>query len=230
MVNRIDEDGRTMSTSRFMLCLATLTLVLAGTGRLAYGQASAEAGFGGGASFYTEKTVTAPAGEAQVGFEPGFILSGWLGQDLYRYLGGELRYSYQMNDLKLNSAGSKFTFGGRAHSIHYNFLFHTAPAGSKLRPFVAVGGGVKAFQGTGPEVPDQPAQDIVLLTKTTEWKGLVVFGGGVKFAVSDGMLLRAEVYDYFSQTPSKVIAPAPGGKIGGWLHNLVPVFGISFRF
>lgn len=230
MVKRMDNDRRTMPSSRTKLRMAALLLALVAGSHLAYGQSRLEAGFGGGGSLYTEKTVTSPAGDAQTGLKPGFTVSGWVAQDLYRYVGGELRYSYQMNDLKLTGAGPEYTFGSRAHSIHYNFLVHTAPAGEKVRAFVAVGGGLKGYQGTGDEIPNQPAQDIVLLSKTSEWKGLVVFGGGLKYAVSDGVVIRVEVYDYFTQTPTAVLQPAPGAQLGGWIHNIVPSFGIGFRF
>jgi len=219
-----------MPNLRLTLCLATLAITLAGSGTLAYGQPRGEAGFGGGGSIYTEKTVTSPFGQAKTGFESGFTVSAWVGQDLYRDLSGEVRYSFQMNDLKLTADGPKYTFGGRAHSIYYSFLVHTAPSDAKVRAFLNVGGGIKGYQGTGEEIPDQPAQDMVLLTKTTEWKGLVVFGGGVKYAVSEGIVIRFEVDDYFTQTPTSVLQPAPGAELGGWIHNIVPSFGIGFRF
>jgi len=219
-----------MSRSRITFRLAVLALALAAGSQLALAQSRIEVGFGGGGSLYTEKTVSAPAGEAKTGFEPGFAVNGWVAQDLYRYLSGEVHYSFQMNDLKLTGAGPKYTFGGRAHSIYYNLLIHTAPSGAKTRAFVAVGGGIKGYQGTGEEIPNQPGQDFVLLSKTTDWKGLVVFGGGIKYALSDGVVIRAEVYDYFTQTPVVVLQPAPGAELGGWIHNIVPSFGIGFRF
>ena len=35
-------------------------------------------------------------------------------------------------------------------------------------------------------------------------------------------MIRAEVYDYFTQTPVVVLQPAPGAELGGWIHNIVP--------
>ncbi|MCP5112469.1 MAG: outer membrane beta-barrel protein [bacterium] len=189
-----------------------------------------EVGLAGGGSFYLDQTVTAEGGEAKAGFDPGFAVSGWIGHNMYKYLGGEIRYMFEQQGMKLNGPGGSASFSGRSHALHYNFLIHTAPNDAKVRPFVAVGGGIKGYQGTGTEVVAQPSQEFALLSKTNDWKGLIVFGGGVKFAVSDNVSFRVEVYDYFSQTPTKVIAPAPGASIGSWFHNFVPMVGVSIRF
>jgi hypothetical protein len=161
--------------------------------------------------------------------ERGFSAAVWGGHN-HRYLGGEIRYLYEQNRLRVASGPAKATFSGRSHAIHYSLLLHARPAGSKTRPFVAAGGGVKGYQGTGTEVLYQPLQEYALLTRTAEWKGLLVFGGGVKFALSPRIGLRAEVYDYLTPFPEKVIAPAPGAAIGGWVHNVVPGFGLAFTF
>lgn len=36
--------------------------------------------------------------------------------------------------------------------------------------------------------------------------------------------------DDFSQFPTKVIAPAPGAHLSGWLHDLVRMVGVTFVF
>jgi hypothetical protein len=59
---------------------------------------------------------------------------------------------------------------------------------------------------------------------------MVTFGGGIKYAFSPRVLLRAEVRDYFTQFPTKVIAPAPGAHLSGWLHDIVPMVGVTFVF
>jgi len=38
------------------------------------------------------------------------------------------------------------------------------------------------------------------------------------------------VRDYITPFPNKVIAPAPGAKVGGWLQDFVPMFGVSWTF
>ena len=99
-----------------------------------------------------------------------------------------------------------------------------------MRPFVAGGGGIKFFRGTGKERAYQPLSNLALLTKTQEVKGLISVGGGVKAVVSDHVLLRVEFRDYITPFPKEVITPSPGAKISGWLHDLVPMVGITFRF
>jgi hypothetical protein len=42
--------------------------------------------------------------------------------------------------------------------------------------------------------------------------------------------VRVEVRDYFSSFPTKVIAPAPGAHLSGWLNDIVPMVSITFLF
>jgi hypothetical protein len=188
-----------------------------------------EIGGSAGASFYTGKTVTG-RNNATGEFKPqgGFSLSAHAGQNVSDYVGGEFRYTYQKNDLSLSSGGTTAKFGGRSSAFHYDVLIHTASVRQKVRPFVSVGGGAKLYEGTGREVVAQPLANLAFLTKTREIKPLITFGGGVKVKVSDRILLRAEVKDYFSQVPTKVVAPASGAKLGGWFHNFVAMVGLSF--
>ena len=53
-------------------------------------------------------------------------------------------------------------------------------ADSGIRPYVAIGGGMKHYRGTGEEQPFQPLSNIAILTKTNDTKGMVSVGGGVK--------------------------------------------------
>jgi hypothetical protein len=190
-----------------------------------------EIGGGGGASFYTGKDI-AGRNNAAGNFKPrgGFALTGVIGNNMYDYVGGEFRYTWQKNDLSLESGGTNVKFGARSSAFHYDVLIHTASVRQKVRPFVAVGAGVKLYEGTGREVVAQPLSNLAFLTKTRELKPLITFGGGVKVQVSEKMLFRAEVKDYFSQVPTKVAAPAPGASLGGWFHNFVFLVGVSALF
>lgn len=212
-----------MSIARILIAGALLGPAGAGWGQ------TVEFGLGGGAGFAPTNTVQAPFGQAGAGFSSGPSAAVWGGHN-HRYLGGEIRYLYGQSRLKVTSGGTKAGFSGRSHAIHYSLLVHTRPAGSKTRPFLAVGAGVRGYQGTGTEVLYQPLQEYALLTRTTEWKGLLVFGGGFKFALSPRFQLRAEVYDYLTPFPEKVIAPAPGATVGGWVHTVVPGVGLAFTF
>ncbi|MFN3323366.1 MAG: outer membrane beta-barrel protein [Bryobacteraceae bacterium] len=191
-----------------------------------------EFGAGGGGSFYTSKTASSAAGSADATFRPAAAITGYLGQNLYNYVSGEIRYTLGLNEMQLKSGGATgASFAGRTQAVHYDFLIHTAPRRAKTRPFFAVGGGYKRFEGTGTEAAFQPLQNFALLTRTAEWTPVLSVGAGVKFQVGENVNLRVEFRDYISRFPREVIAPAPGATIGGgWIHNFVPMVGLSYLF
>jgi|SRR5579871_5036363 len=187
-----------------------------------------EIGVGAGGGFYTSQDVTAPGGSASANLQSNVAASAWLGNNGAGRLGGDLRYDYQRGDLQLKSGGTEATFGAETHAIHYDFLFYATPSESKVRPFVAVGGGVKMYQGTGKEVVYQPLSNFALLTKATDITALVSVGAGVKFQLGSHVDLRLDVHDYLTPFPKKVITPNAGAKVGGWLQDFVPMVGLGF--
>ncbi len=183
-----------------------------------------------GGSFNTSNSISSPAGSATAGIATGVAGSVWLGNNSSSHLGGEFRYDYSTGDLKLSSGGSSTQFAGRAQAFHYDLLYHFAPRASRVRPFLAAGGGFKYYSGTGQEQAYQPLEQYALLTKTNQLAGLISVGGGIKFNVSPHLQMRIEVHDYLSPFPNQVIAPAAGAHISGWLQQIVPSFGISYVF
>ena len=121
--------------------------------------------FGGGVvgSFYDKKTFTSSVGNAEAGFANGLGASVWMGHHMYPKVSGEIRYDFLKNDLTLEGAGGKATFGADSHAIHYDMHFHFTEVGSKFRPFVLAGGGVKMFRGTGEERAFQALSQIGLI-------------------------------------------------------------------
>jgi hypothetical protein len=188
--------------------------------------------FGGavGGGFYTSQSASSPAGSADAKFVTGVVGSAWLGNTRSGRWGGELRYDFQQGDMQLKSSGTTVNFGAQTHAVHYDFLLYTAPAEARVRPFLAVGAGVKVYRGTGTEREFQPLGDIALLTKTQDVRALVSIGAGIKFHVSPGLNFRVEVHDQMTPFPDEVIAPALNAKVGGWLHDIIPMFGLSFVF
>jgi hypothetical protein len=184
----------------------------------------------GGGSFYQSHTVTNPKGDASAGFDNGWAASVAVGNNMYSHVGGEVRYTYLHNDAKLSSGSTKATFGAESHAIHYDFLIHATPTGSHIRPYVAAGGGIKFYRGTGTEVPFQPLSSIALLTKTSEVQGLLSVGAGVKFSLTNRLMFRVDVHDYLTPFPKNVITPALNSKASGWFNNIVGTAGISFGF
>jgi hypothetical protein len=188
-----------------------------------------EFGGGVGVGYYPSQDVKNPAATGSVRIVAGLAASAWLDNNTSRLWGGELRYDYQMGDFQVSSQSNKAAFGAQTHGIHYDFLLHAAGRDSKIRPFIAFGGGVKLYQGTGTEVLSQPLNNLALLTKTSDTRAMGSVGAGVK--INTGRFgFRFEVHDYITPFPNKVIAPAQNAKLGGFLHDLVASFGLSLLF
>jgi hypothetical protein len=189
-----------------------------------------EAGGVAGGGFTNNLDIASAIGSATTGLANGLAFGAVLGHNLYPRISGELRYTYRFSDLRLSNAGQSATFKGLTHSVHYDILVHSRRRDTRMQPFAAAGGGMRLFRGVGAESSYQPLSSFALLTQTQQWVPLVTFGGGIKYAVSPRIILRIEVRDYFSRFPTKVIAPAPGASVSGWLNDLVPMAGITFVF
>jgi Outer membrane protein beta-barrel domain len=189
-----------------------------------------EVGALGGGSFYMDASVSSPSGSGNAGIKPGMAAGAFVGNNLNKNFGGELRYEYLTGDLKVSGNGGEATFAGNSQAIHYDMLFHFAPTEARVRPFVSAGGGVKIYSGTGNPTVTQPASNLALLTNTHQTAGLGVFGGGFKAAISKNISLRVEVKDFLSPFPKQVIAPAPGAKIGSILNEIVVMAGLGIAF
>ncbi|HWB99706.1 MAG TPA: hypothetical protein VG672_23525, partial [Bryobacteraceae bacterium] len=142
--------------------------------------------------------------------------------------GGELRYMFLENSLKLASGGTEATFSGVAHVVHYDLIIRPVGSRGRITPFVAVGGGIKVFRGTGREAAYQPLHEFAYLTRTQQVEPLISAGAGLKIPLSPRLFLRTEVRDYLTPFPKEIIAPVPGASVGGWLHHFVPMVGVSF--
>lgn len=183
-----------------------------------------------GYGIYKNQNISSGNVEGTAGFRHGLAFSINGGQDLYKYIGGEIRYTYRSNDLKLDSEGTKVTFSGESHAIHYDVLLNTAPKESRVRPFFAAGGGVKVFRGTDRESEFQPLNRLAVLTRTHQVKPLISVGAGVRIALSRNAILRLDIRDYITPFPDEVIVPVPPARIKGWLHDFVPTVGIGLVF
>jgi hypothetical protein len=184
----------------------------------------------GGAGFMNGLNVASAAASATTGFKSGAAFGAFAGSNLYPHLSGEIRYTYQMSDLKLSSGGTEVGFTGVSHAVHYDLLYHPANRHAKVQPFVAVGAGIKLYRGTGKEQAYQPLSNFAFLTPTQYLRPLLTAGGGLKYRLTEHVIFRAEVRDYITPFPNKVITPAPGAKISGWLQDFVPMCGLSFIF
>ncbi len=182
----------------------------------------------GGGTFLNNVGVTAPTGGATAGFANGAAFGGWVGYNSYKHIGGELHYNYLQSNLKLTGAGTSAQFNGVSHAIHYDVIFHTAQRGAKAQFYVAVGGGVKVFRGTGTESAYQPLYQYGYFTKTQEFKPMGTIAAGVKVRLAPHVFLRTEIRDYITAFPTAIIAPPPGVKYGTLLNDVVPMAGVGF--
>lgn len=189
-----------------------------------------EVGGGVGGSFFTSETVTNPSGNANASMATGLSASFFVDNNSANRFGGEFRYDYENTGLTLGSNGSNVNFAADTHAVHYDFVMHFASSESRVRPFIAAGGGVKLFRGLGKEEAYQPLSNVALLTKTNQVEALVSVGGGVKVTLTPTWALRFEVHDYLTPFPNQLIAPAQGSKVGGWLQDFVAMVGVSAGF
>src|SRR5689334_7816452 len=186
--------------------------------------------FGGvaGGGFLNTVNANNSVGSAVAGFQSGAAFGAFLGHNSYKHIGGELRYGFLQSDLKLSSGGTTATFSGQSHVIHYDVILHTRN-NSKVQLFVAAGGGMKIFRGTGTEAAYQPLSQFGYFTKTQTLKPMASVGAGVKFALSRKVFLRTEFRDYITAFPKEVLTPPTGTKYGTLLHDFVPMVGLGFE-
>jgi len=209
--------------------LAIEVLLLAATGICAQAQQWEFGGLGGG-SFLNDVTATAPSGSGKAGFQTGGVFGVFLGQNMTNHIGGEIRYEYFQTGLELKNGSASTTWAGQGHAIHYDLLFHTAPKPSGMEIFVAVGGGMKVFRGTGPEIANQPLSQFGYFTKTQALKPMADVGAGVRFPISKRLFLRIEVRDFITAFPTAVLTPPAIVKYGSLLNDIVPMAGLSLAF
>lgn len=187
-----------------------------------------EVGGGAGGGFYTSQDVSLGTSSVAAKIDTNVEGSAWLGNNGDNKWGGELRVDYQLGDLALNGQGSSASFAGRSYAFHYDVLWHFKPNGAKIRPYVALGAGIKIYQGTGAPVAYQPLYQYALLTTGQDLVPMISGGAGVKMQLANHVQLRMEVHDYATPFPKQVITPNEGAKVGGWLMDFVPSVGLSY--
>jgi hypothetical protein len=189
-----------------------------------------EVGASGGYGIPRNVDVTGRTLSGEAGFERGWAAGALLGNQMNKWVGGEARYTFQKQDLRVSSGSVKATRSGQSHAIHYDVLVHALKREATVRPFVAAGAGVKWFRGRGEERRFQELSNLVVLTRTNEAQALVSVGGGVKVALSRHSLIRFDFRDYLTPIPTNLLATPPGSRLHGWLNDFVFLVGISAAF
>jgi hypothetical protein len=189
-----------------------------------------EIGVLAGGGFLPGVSVQGAPGSLAAGFQNGPAAGVSFTHNLYSHWRGEIRYLFEQRNLRLTSGSESAEFAGRAHVLQYDSLYHLHPRNVKVRPYVAVGGGMKLFQGTGTEAAYQPLMQYAYLTRTRELKPMLSFGGGFKIALRGRMAATFDFRDQVTTFPTKLITPAPGMTINSWLHDFVPTVGLDWSF
>lgn len=188
-----------------------------------------EIGAAAGYGLYRSASVYAPDGKAIAGIRNRFTLSGVLGQDLFEYFSGEIRYLYHDGDPYVSASGGKTNIQGQSHAVHYDVLAHFSRRRSRIRPYLAVGLGAKWYVANGPENPAQPLSDIARLAHTTDLQGLLTAGGGIKLRFGT-VLVRLDFRDYLTPFPKGLIVPVPLATARGLFQQFTPLVGVSYSF
>jgi hypothetical protein len=210
----------------------TLKLLVAGllVGGASLAQQNWEIGGGVGYGWYRAGSITSSAGTADAGIRNAVVATGVVTEDMYQHFSGEFRYVYHPGDAFLSSGAVQGAMHAQSHSFSYDVLWHLKPKASRLRPFAAGGVGAKYYESTGEPPNPQPLPKIAGLTARSDWKPLFNFGIGVKYRVTEHIVVRGDFRDYLSLFPAKLFSPAGTGTTPGVLHQFTPMFGIGYGF
>jgi hypothetical protein len=151
-------------------------------------------------------------------------------QDMYNYVGGEIRYMFRNGQPELRSNGIVVSGSGYANAVTYDLLVYTSPRESKIRPFVAGGAGIKVYSSTNRLDVNQPLADFALLTRLNQVEPAISVGGGLKWMFSRHAVFRLDLRTLMTPLPDRVFRPTGLSRIHGWLFDFVPLAGVSYSF
>ena len=187
-------------------------------------QFTAGAGFGR----YHPAAFSTPAGNAEAGIGARYVLNATAGRKISDRFAIEGAWTFQDGDFEIASGGRKTAFDANTHAVHADVIGYLLRPQRKLKPFLAGGAGAKFYHGV--EVPGpRPLGEFGSFRDGVDTRPLITCGGGVEWTISPRWSLRLDLRDYATPFPDSVIVPAPGGNLGGWLHDFVPVLGVTFR-
>ncbi|MBM3745212.1 MAG: hypothetical protein FJW34_05400 [Acidobacteria bacterium] len=130
------------------------------------------------------------------------------------FFGQEFGYAYNHGKLSISSTPPE-EVGMPVHQGFYNFLAYGSPEGSKVRPFAAGGVHFSTFYPPGTGV----------FSGNGVTKFGINYGGGIKIRVSEIMMLRFDVRDYFQPKPNFWQQ-----DLKGWMHMLETSVGFGLAF
>jgi Outer membrane protein beta-barrel domain len=191
-----------------------------------------EVGATGGYGWYDNTSIGNPAlgVSARAGFHSGAAAGAFFGQNMYEYVGGELRYLYLWSSPELQYQNTRATIHGNTNLVVYDFLFHLTSRDSKVRPYFAAGAGIKVFTGNSNLFFTQPLQQFAVLAPQRQVEAVVSAGGGIKFLPGKHVLVRADFRTYMSPLPDRLFVTPRFNDIRGWVFNFVPQVGVGYTF
>jgi hypothetical protein len=195
-----------------------------------------EVGGLGGYAWYHDATITSPAGSASIGIAPKGGIGAVFGENMYKYIGGEVRWMYIWGQPQIKANGIELTRPGFSNVVHYDFLFHTAPGEARLRPFFAAGAGVRVYsvrRDLNQYPIAGPLQNLFpagFPRTGNQTEALISAGGGLKYVVTHGVQIRLDFRAYMTPTPTDLFRPVSPFVTHGWIYSFVPSLGVSYLF
>jgi len=191
-----------------------------------------ELGAIGGYGWYHDSSITNGLGSAQAGIPARAAFGVTLTENMYNYVGGEIRYLFRFGGPELKSSGIEANLDGHTNLVTYDFLFYTSSKESSIRPYIAAGAGIKVYTGLGSRFLDlnQPLANLALLRPVNQVEPAISVGGGMKFRMPKRTQLRVDFRAYMTPLPDQLFRPIGPSVIRGWLYDFVPLGGISYVF
>ena len=191
-----------------------------------------ELGAIGGYGWYHDSSITNGLGSAQAGIPARAAFGVTLTENMYNYVGGEIRYLFRFGGPELKSSGIEANLDGHTNLVTYDFLFYTSSKESSIRPYIAAGAGIKVYTGLGSRFLDlnQPLANLALLRPVNQVEPAISVGGGMKFLLPKRTQLRVDFRAYMTPLPDQLFRPIGPSVIRGWLYDFVPLGGISYVF
>jgi hypothetical protein len=191
-----------------------------------------ELGAVGGYGWYFNPSIahSTDTAVAQAGYPPRSAIGVVLGDNMYTYVGGEIRYLFRFGGPELQSGPIRASMSGSTNLVTYDLMIHMRPRDSIFRPFVAGGAGIKVYTGTGFRSPSQPLAEFALLTPVTQVEPTISVGGGLKYLFLKHAQLRVDFRTYMTPLPNEIFRPTGLSAIRGWVFDFVPTAGISYVF
>jgi hypothetical protein len=191
-----------------------------------------ELGAIGGYGWYHDSSITNGLGSAEAGIPARAAFGVTLTENMYNYVGGEIRYLFRFGGPDLKSSGIEANLDGHTNLVTYDFLFYTSSKESSIRPYIAAGAGIKVYTGLGSRFLDlnQPLANLALLRPVNQVEPAISVGGGMKFRMPKRTQLRVDFRAYMTPLPDQLFRPIGPSVIRGWLYDFVPLAGISYVF